>query len=254
MRTRIALTGCAFVACSASQLVLKAPLEDQCSDAGLRGCPELTDGILLYVQGEREEATSKLKSGAAKNAPDELREFAKKIRLLKSIPGVDKYAEPLLEVADLLASEPGGKSSKTAEARSEGTSTDGSKEPGRPKGTAGATVPSADTRSRKCNLYGDASWQANFSTGRCVNIAMGPATLTDLQTTGACRDELAVGAGDPHSPTWVLIAKPSAALSIHGARYVAQEDESLFVIQAGPNVDALSQGIDCVVSWAIERR
>jgi hypothetical protein len=36
------------VGCNSSlQLVLKPPVEEKCKDAGLRGCEEMTDGVLL---------------------------------------------------------------------------------------------------------------------------------------------------------------------------------------------------------------
>jgi hypothetical protein len=40
-------------------------------------CPELVDGVLLYVDGDKAGAQEKIRRGAAQNAPEELRKFAK---------------------------------------------------------------------------------------------------------------------------------------------------------------------------------
>jgi hypothetical protein len=90
----------------ALSLVLKPPIVERCQDAGLRGCDDLADGVIEYAAGDREEAKAKLKTGAATNAPDKLREFAAKLRMLKSIPGAAEHMGPILEVADLLARGP----------------------------------------------------------------------------------------------------------------------------------------------------
>jgi len=91
-------------ACGGSiSVVLKSPVESKCSSAGLKGCPELTDGVLLYVQGEEQKGKDKLIKGAAENAPGKVKEFAKQLKLLKQIPGVSAHMKKVLEVADILA-------------------------------------------------------------------------------------------------------------------------------------------------------
>src|SRR5258708_37480338 len=68
----------------------------------------MTDGVLAYIDGDdRKEAVRKIRKGAAQNAPDQVREFAAALRALKSIPGADQYMGPVLEVADILASDEG---------------------------------------------------------------------------------------------------------------------------------------------------
>ncbi|HEX3344933.1 MAG TPA: hypothetical protein VHS09_10190, partial [Polyangiaceae bacterium] len=89
--------------CGAAQVVLKGPLADKCTDAGLRGCPELVDGVLEYVEGNKPAGTAKLKKAAAANAPDKVQEFAAMLQPLMKLPGVESYTGPLKEIVDLLA-------------------------------------------------------------------------------------------------------------------------------------------------------
>ena len=83
-----------FVGCGMSGAsVLKSPVQDQCESAGLTGCPQIADGVVLYADGKQAEGQDKLKSGAAANNPEDVREFAKSIKTVTSlpIPGVGQY-------------------------------------------------------------------------------------------------------------------------------------------------------------------
>jgi hypothetical protein len=96
--------------CGSAQLVLKSPVEDQCGKAGLKGCPELTDGVLFYVDGDKVKGKDHLLKGAAQNAPAKVRQFAKALKQLPldKIPGGNKYTKLVLEVIDILAGASGG--------------------------------------------------------------------------------------------------------------------------------------------------
>jgi hypothetical protein len=243
--------------CNASvQLVLKQPIQQQCSSAGLHGCDELTDGVLLYVQGEHDEARKKLHLGAAKNEPGHLHAFAEKIRDLKGIPGADEYAGPLIEVAEILAPESGKArtSHEDVETRTSVASPDDRAAPGA-RSVAGTSVPAADSRARACQLYADAAWDPDpdATVARCINVATGPAIMTDVQTTGMCHDLLAIGAGNPQNPRWVLVGQPSSIVAVHGARYPVASGEALFIAQAGARADTLAHGDACMITWAAER-
>lgn len=245
--------------CNASvQLALKAPIQQKCTAAGLRGCEDLTDGVLLYVQGEHDEGRKKIHIGAAKNEPAQLRAFAEKIRALKDIPGADEYVEPLIEVADLLAPENAARHAQSSE--DDATPAKGSAAGSDDRGStahalAGTLVPAADRRAKICQLYTEAPWDSDPDAvvARCVNIATGPAILTDVQTTGMCHDLLAIGAGTPENPRWVLVGEPSALVAVHGARYPIATGEALFIAQAGARADTLGHGSACMLTWAAER-
>src|SRR5688572_12260929 len=75
------LGGCALTfGCAAGSMLVKVPVEQQCAGYGLRGCPELVDGVILYVDGDKPGAVHKLKEAAAKNSPEQIRPFAQAIK------------------------------------------------------------------------------------------------------------------------------------------------------------------------------
>ena len=75
------VTMCACAASSAlgGSALIKAPIEQQCASHGLKGCPELVDGVMLYVDGDEPAAKRQLKLGASKNVPADLQRFAQAI-------------------------------------------------------------------------------------------------------------------------------------------------------------------------------
>jgi hypothetical protein len=90
-------------ACGGSvQVILKPPVEKQCSKAGLEGCPEFTQGVLMYIEGDEANGKVALEKGAAANAPAKVRKFAKMIKKLKKIPGASSYTVKIVEVADII--------------------------------------------------------------------------------------------------------------------------------------------------------
>jgi hypothetical protein len=42
-------------------------------------------------------------------------------------------------------------------------------------------------------------------------------------------------------------------LSVHIARYVADDGQPLFIVQAGTSADSLGSGIECAITWALPR-
>ncbi|HEY3819804.1 MAG TPA: hypothetical protein VGL81_21710 [Polyangiaceae bacterium] len=114
--------------CGAAGLVLKSPLTDKCTDAGLKGCPVIVDGVMDYVEGNKAEGLEKLKKGAAENAPENVQEFAAMIQPLMKLPGVESYTGPLKEIVDLLA-----KSAKSSETRKRATAAQDSSDGQPPK-------------------------------------------------------------------------------------------------------------------------
>lgn len=95
----------AFLVCGCGgtvRLALKSPVESKCESTGLQGCAELTEGVLLFVEGDRGQGSKKLLEGAGQNAPEKLRAFASAIKDLEKVPGAGDYARPLIEIAKLL--------------------------------------------------------------------------------------------------------------------------------------------------------
>jgi hypothetical protein len=256
---RRAVTGSilCYTACfGGAQIVLKGPITERCTDAGLKGCDPLTDGVLEYVDGDRDEAVQKIKKGAAENAPEKIRDFAEALRALKSIPGADQYIHPVLEVADLLA--PDDAEAKSSSSRASGRAKSSAKREASSENdgrvAAGTLVPSVDPNASPCTPFGDTNVNVDDAAARCVVVATGPLVLTDAQTTGACGNDLLIGAGTPAHPRWALVSTTSAPLNVHGANFGVLNDESLFVVQTAPTASALKGDLRCTITWAAGAR
>src|SRR5438445_11895886 len=104
--TCTSLSACATAGAMGARYVLEKPIADKCSGTGLRGCPELTDGILVYIEGDRSDASRKIATAAAANEPHDVRAFAEKLRTISRLPGADSFSAPLKDVIDLLANAP----------------------------------------------------------------------------------------------------------------------------------------------------
>jgi outer membrane protein OmpA-like peptidoglycan-associated protein len=91
--------------CGGVSIILKSPLEDQCAKAGIQGCPEVVQGALVYIGGDKPNGKDQMMRGAAQNAPDKVKAFADAIRQLPldKIPGAGRYGAIIIEVADILA-------------------------------------------------------------------------------------------------------------------------------------------------------
>lgn len=95
-----------LVGCGGSvKVVLKSPVESKCNSSGLKGCPELTEGVLVYVEGDEVKGKEMLIKGAAANAPADVKKFAKAVKQLKKVPGAESYTKKIVEVATILAAE-----------------------------------------------------------------------------------------------------------------------------------------------------
>ncbi len=95
----------ALIACVPSaQLVLKGPIADQCTSAGLKGCDEIADGALLYADGKPIEGERKLARGLRANARKaaELKKFADALELVGKVPGASQYVAPLQPAVRLI--------------------------------------------------------------------------------------------------------------------------------------------------------
>src|SRR5271167_548745 len=84
--------------CGSVQIILKPPIENRCGAAGLKGCPELTDGVLLYVEGDKVKGKEALIKAAAQNAPAKVKQFAQALKELDKIPGTTAYMKQVMEI------------------------------------------------------------------------------------------------------------------------------------------------------------
>lgn len=104
MRSGVMVMALLSAGCGGAGLLLKSPAESQCEEAGLKGCPQMAEGLVAFVEGDKARGQKLLGEGAAENPPDDLRKFADIVVLLGNIPGVSQYAGPVLEVAEVLKS------------------------------------------------------------------------------------------------------------------------------------------------------
>ena len=257
----LAMVMLASSACGGTSMVLKSPVEDKCTESGLRGCPELTDGVLLYVDGDKEKAKTKIRAGVAANTPARVREFATTLKTLVSLPGVSSYSGPILEIATLLASEAG-----TAPARDfapiEERSVSKGSEPrasdrraSTAEGEAAATktttvIVRASAKMVYCRPFAGIAPEATVGESVCAPIAMGPLVITDLHAGPGCANEVFVLAGTAHEPRWFVVSPASAPLAIHGARFELQDGEALIAGQRAPAADLLKKDGSCGITWS----
>ncbi|MCA9630926.1 MAG: hypothetical protein KC766_24845 [Myxococcales bacterium] len=87
-----------LLSCASSKLVLQQPLNEQCQGLSLKGCPELTDGVLAYVDGDQATGDAKLEAAVEANGPGRMREFAEKLRQLEDLPGSDSFMGPIRQI------------------------------------------------------------------------------------------------------------------------------------------------------------
>jgi len=252
--------------------VLKSPVQDQCESAGLTGCPQIAEGVVLYADGNQAEGQNKLKSGAAANNPEDVREFAKALKTVTSlpVPGVSQYVGPVNQVAELLATE--AEASATLAAKS------APPQSGESKGTVAASEqPDGEEHARETQQVaaviadGPAvtqtvsestqAWsgrQQCYLFGRnvsCASVQQGPFIVTDVVALPGCKDVMYVGANARDNPyreavTYVFKwAVEGTQPGVHGARLAVHPGESLLVA-VEPKDGAVVEDPKCVVSWS----
>lgn len=251
------LAGCG----AAASFLLKPPIVDRCHDTNLQGCDDLADGVIAYATGDKDAAKEKVMKAAAQNAPADLKDFAAKLRLLKSVPGIEKYSGPLLEVADMLAPDAAPMSVRASThvvaaaiaappSKAQDDSAARSASPrGAARGALSDTVVPAADGAEPCALLKDATFSLEPGSPICVDLAKGPIVVTDVRTVGVCPNALVLGAGEPSSPRWLLYGEPSSVLGVHGAAYDVPAGERLFAAQSGPK-GRLVTDVRCAITWS----
>jgi hypothetical protein len=129
------LAGIATAGCSGARMVLESPVNQRCAAAGLKACPELTAGVLDYVEGNEDEALKHLRRGAAENGKAKIKQFADSLGGLGSLPGADSFMDPINKVIDALLSDDGAGAAGSGDER--GDEGAPRPRPAPPKGAAG---------------------------------------------------------------------------------------------------------------------
>lgn len=243
-------------------MVVKPPVVSRCESVGLKGCDDLADGVILYLEGRKSEAREKLRSGIMANTPEEVRKFAVTLKTVITLPVVDQYAAPIREVVDFLAVEA---DSIPQTAADEGATVNGK------GGTKSAdtlesenaieayrtstVVPAAHNKSAPCQPFAAPSLGASPLSGLCAAVTVGPLLVTDIETGAGCGDDLLVfvertdGAGAAR-PRWYLLVPGNQRAEIHGAAFSVKPNERLVVgVLVLPGNEA-KKDPHCSVTWA----
>lgn len=241
-------------------LIVKPPVVSRCEETGLKGCDEITDGVLLWADGKKEEARTKLRAGIAKNSTTRVRKYAANLKIVASMPGISDYSAPIIEVCDLLADETGGPltaeeektaekpSAKPAKEKSEGDVTaarDTAKDHALRTSTA---VPFANSQAYSCQPF--SSLASPVGPASCLRVSEGPLIITDIHVSAGCPNDMFFLVGKIPKPRWFVLAPPGGT-SLHGARLLVNADESVIVgVRAGSADQELKKDVACSVTWA----
>lgn len=87
VRAVLVVSALSLGGCSVATAALKSQIDGRCKSVGVKGCPEIADGVIAYADGKDADAEAKLRSAAALNSPEQLRQFT-------------KVLEPLIDAAD----------------------------------------------------------------------------------------------------------------------------------------------------------
>jgi hypothetical protein len=98
----LAMAAWTLPACNAAGLILKSPLNDKCNEAGLKKCPDLTDAVIAYAGGEKEDSKKKIAAVVAANEPQRTQQFAEALETIANLPGLGATADTIRELADFL--------------------------------------------------------------------------------------------------------------------------------------------------------
>lgn len=249
--------------CGAAQLAMKGPIANQCASSGLKGCPDLTDGVMEYVGGDKAVAETKLRAAAAANAPEKLRAFASALEPIGSSIGGDAGAA-LKAVAGLLLD--GGASTPEAPVAKASSEANNSSGPASRSGgsasvaaavapalpppnaiveelRAGTERPATDARLATCGGI----FMSDPKCGR-VRVFVGPLVVTNAYASGGCPDELFLTAGRLEKPHWLLLNVAGASMNVSG-QFILEDGEELF---AGVRATGATpkDDVKCAITWS----
>jgi len=236
----VCLLACGAAGCGSAGLFLKSPVEDQCKSTGLHGCPELTEGTLAFVDGDRTKGAKMLAKGAALNSPKELKQFAEAISALGSLPGVSQYMGPVLEVAAILKGEkpvPGVEVDAGSASSPAGT---GANDATDAKHTSGMLYPARSDRRFSC---------AGDEASACVRSKNGPFLITDVSVTRECGDGAVMFSAATDLPTlsgarWIVSGP------ISNGRWLVPDGDMLVVAVLGKAGESIEPRRGCAISWS----
>jgi hypothetical protein len=199
-----------------------------------------------------DEGKKNLIAGAGDNSPEDIRQFAKQLRLLENIPGASQYTGPVVEVAKILDRESGGGGGDEEEDRPRKKKGKDREDGGGDKGeetaaaepaperkapapqVVGMVTADTDPTRHKAGIVrpmGETKKQCNVplgtGTGNCVKVLKGPLFVTDIHSSPGCAGDLFVYSGViDGDPSWLVTGAP---LVVHGSRLLVGDNESLII-------------------------
>lgn len=241
--------------CGAAQLAMKGPISNQCASSGLKGCTDLTDGVMEYVGGDKAVGEKKLRLAVAANSPEQLRKFASALESMGSSVGGDTGAS-MKAVAAILRTETvaqvpatkAGPSRTPPPAQSGATGATAARSPASPTVVveelrAGTERVATDPRAGTCGgIFG--------ADPRCdrVRVFIGPLVLINAYTSGGCPDELFLLAGTLEKPHWILLSPRGAPMNVTG-QFIVEDGEEL---TAGVRASGATpkDDVKCAITWS----
>lgn len=266
---RAFLVALGVLGCGAASVVLKPPVQQRCEATGLKGCSDVVDGVLLYVEGDEAAGTEKLRAGAAQNSPEDVRKFAQTLVEVSKLPGASQFAGPVTQVARLLATQASASASvlasagmKTAALAAPSASAPPAAakppEPGQDRmdfALYALTAPVDPTRTETESLSFSeiataATCQLAGTSGSCVSRRLGPLMVTDVLASSGCPGRLFIGSSTSDNGAmglrWYAEATPAgltgARLFVNGGDWL----QAIFV----PNPKADPRDPRCVLTWS----
>ena len=268
-------SGLALAGCSGAEVVLKIPVSTGCKEVPLKECDELTDGLLLYVEGKQEEAKPRVAKAVSANSPADLRRFVGFLQSLRGLTGAEGYLKPVFEVADF-----SNYQAAQAEAAQYAAPPGPGLAPSGPPLTPMVAAPvqstvvpvaavapiapagpsrmvTADTDPKQIDGGAIAPLSSpgrgpcgpllGSSGTTCARAVDGPFVVTDVHMSGECDASIFVAATSPNglgtSARWAVTG---STRSVSGSRLLVRKDETL-IIGAPDNKKADQR---CVVTWA----
>ena len=254
----IAFAGASSLAgCGRLEGEIKVPIAKQCAASGLKGCPELTEGMVAYAEGEKESGEKKLHAAAAENTPQQLHAFAIALRpFVKSTP--DHTSDAMQAAVEVLTRPTPRHGEHHAEAKAEAKPVTAplehvslaeaaprtkSAHDGLDELRAGAERPAAAEHASACGgIFG--------SDPKCTmtKVMTGPLVVTNAYTSGGCPDELFLAAGHLDKPHWLLLRVARAPMNVSG-QFILEEGEELYAgVRATDK--AAKDDPKCTITWS----
>ena len=105
MQRRWTIVVAMLAGCASTRVALEKPVSGQCENSGLKECGAITEGVIMYVDGDQRLAYQKLHIAAGTNEPDDVIAFAAGLKNVVREPAAARHTLVIEEIAELLTRE-----------------------------------------------------------------------------------------------------------------------------------------------------